>query len=183
MAVPALPADVTDGNATSAAHQNTILDHTQWWRDTRPLFQGSGITGTTISTATFTEYGHGLVSATFHQTPLTNTGTFTVASTTNADGAYNVEVTDAGIYEGFWGVQFASNATGRREAAALKNGESSAANQAIRVPAVSGNATEIAVPFAFDCAAGDELSVTLYQNSGGVLAVTPWLYVKWVQST
>ena len=87
MAVPALPADVSAGNTTSATHQNSILDHVQWWRDTRPLFKGymwDGVVSPAndIVTATNTTMGVGNAGAFaqiggFPTNPLINVGSFT----------------------------------------------------------------------------------------------------------
>ena len=60
MAIPALPADDSDGNDWTAAKVNAIYDHIQLWRDTRPLFNGQALAFSN-ATSTFEVAGFGSV--------------------------------------------------------------------------------------------------------------------------
>ena len=104
MAEPAMPADVSASDTPSSTHQNSILDHLDWWMNSRPLFRGVAAPhtgGAGVATSTFEEIGHGVLTTAFATTPITNTGAFTVAASANPSGLdFNVEVPDAGYYEG-----------------------------------------------------------------------------------
>ncbi len=184
MAIPALPSDDSDGNDWNAAKVNAIYDHIQLWRDTRPLFKGQHGTADAgaYATATTYELGHGTSSATFLVTPLTNIGAFTVASVANGDSVYNIEVSEAGHFEGFWNVSFSADTGGYRSVIPLLNSVT-IVGSTVTADAMSGAATLISAPFEVDCADNDELSVDIFQNSGNTLSVDAWLFVKWVQST
>ena len=183
MAIPALPSDDSDANDWNAAKVNAISDHLQLWRDTRPLFKGVAVSGT-VATSTFVDWGHGTSSATFQTAPITNVGSFAVSSDANPDGRYNVEVPEAGHYEGTWHLVFAADNAGLRRADPQLNSSTITAASVLQISAGSALETRMSVPFEVDCtAAGDELSVLVWQNSGSGSAVTAWLSVKWVQST
>ena len=185
MAVPALPSDDSDGNDWTAAKVNAIYDHVQWWRDTRPLFKGQGTTTAGVAHATLFEVGMGSVSGTFEATPTTNVGGWTVSTSANGDGEYNIEVPEAGIYEGFWHVDWQTFANGTRDIYPRLNSASISGSRA----SAHANTTDVAIrqsaPFQVDCAAGDELSVEIYETNASTsgLTYTVWLSVKWVQST
>ena len=155
MAIPALPADDSDGNDLNAAKVNAIYDLLQLFRDTRPVFKGaSRSSGTSIADATTVEVGFGSVSGTFTNTPGINVGGFTVGSSINGDSQYNLVIPEAGIYAGFWHVEWASHATGRR----------------------------ILDPN-FDSAPGTAVKSVVAPASGGVTAQTAWFLTDQADAT
>ncbi len=185
MAIPALPADDSDSNDWNASKVNVVYDHLQLWRDTRPLFKGQAhiFLAGELATSTTEEIGHGGISATFEVTPTTNISAFTVASGANADGYYNIEVPEAGHYEGFWHVQFSANTSGYRQVSPELNSVA-IPGSGMKLDALSSGVTWVQASFEADCtSAGDELSVSIFQSSGSSLAATTYLFVKWVQST
>ena len=98
MAFPALPTSPANNSGAAASWARSVRDMLEWFRDTRPLFRGTAETPLNLSSGTAQEIGHGAVASTFDNTPDTNVGTFTVASGANGDGAFNIEVPDAGFF-------------------------------------------------------------------------------------
>lgn len=184
MAVPTLPSDKSAGNDWDETDTNLIYDHLQWWRDTRPLFKGAGVTVTNLASGTEREFGFGTSSGTFATTPAINVGSWSVATTTNTASEYNVEVPEAGIYYGVWKATIEANTGGSRQMQPQLNGSDISLGAVVTGPALGGSATTVACPFMVDCAADDELSLDFLQNSGSALDVTGTsLICWWVQST
>ena len=187
MAIPSLPSDDSDGNDWTAAKVNAIYDHLELWCDTRPLFKGEASNGSgtlTLTTSTFVEVSFGISASTFDETPITNVGSFTVASGANADSYYNIEIPETGYYEGVWHVQFATHGTGYRHVQPQRNSANIPGTRIRAISSGSAATTEISAPFAIDMTGGsDDLSVEVWQDSGISLNYEAYLFVKWVQAT
>lgn len=83
-------------------------------------------------------------------------------------GAGGVTVSAAGYYEVAFSGEFAANATGRRFACIMRNGSETTEVNRFTVPAnTAANGTGLVLPgVGVICAAGDVLTVGVYQDSG-----------------
>lgn len=88
------------------------------------------------------------------------------------DSTYDITVPFAGQYLALAHGVFASNSTGRRRIGIGVNGASPASDREITIDGVTGEATKIVLSVVLDLAAGDDLRVEVFQNSGGTLALT-----------
>ena len=184
MAVPPLPADVTTGGVTSAAHQNSILDLLAFFRDDRPAFYGRSTIDVGVgqeSTSGVDEKlhfddGFGAVPA-----PVVNVGGWT---SDIAD--QGIVVPETGLYEISARVSFVGNATGMRLAWLLDTSaeiDGSRVQQANNGSASSATQISTATSLRFLTASTDKIGVSVRQNSGTILVVHGWLTARWVGSS
>lgn len=97
--------------------------------------------------------------------------------TTSASG---VTIAAAGWYDVVFGGEFVANATGRRFACILRNGaEAAEVNRFTVASNTAANGTGLVLPGAsINCAAGDVISIGVFQDSGGALNLSAGAYMK-----
>jgi hypothetical protein len=159
--------NVATGDVYTAASHNAILQNLAGYR-VPPMCIVSTDTNVAITTATETALA--FQSASTPNTDMTLTaGT---SSSTLANGG-KVTVTTAGVYLVTFSILFASNATGVRGAAVIKNGTGTwfAGTSALQdnSAANSGGAQMVKGSGLLSLAANDYLQLTVYQTSGGNL--------------
>jgi hypothetical protein len=181
MAVPALPSSETAGNVYTAAKVNAIYDHLQWHRDTGPVFKGQAWKSNfgLVSTSTTTTLGFG-TGGSFENTPIINAGGWTVQGSDS--DPESLVVPEPGLYAVTVQVRYGNDNTGYRRAALVINGtvETSIYTQ---VGAAPTQDTFISASGIIDVAAGAQLDIQAYQNSGSSLASTVYLSAHWIRST
>ncbi len=184
MAVPALPGDDSDGNDWTAAKVNAIYDHVQWWRDTRPLFKGSGYTDNggsqlEVSTATNTTIGFGS-GGSFATAPEINIGSWTVQAS-DADPE-SLVVPESGIYMISHVVEWEGNSTGLRFSQVVVGATPQTETKSTTSPDTVTNAGTGSTSY-FDLASGAQLDLQVWQNSGTTIDAVGWITALWIQST
>ena len=180
MAVPGLPVDEITGQVWGIGKVNAVIDHLQWWRDTRPLFKGQMNT-TEVDPETLTEIVPGATASTFANTPTHNIGGWTVSATPNSIQGFGLVVPEDGLYEGFWNVQMDTSTTGYRIIQPLMNGQKILGAR-LQIDSTAGQPFWNSAPFTADLKAGGTMSCQVWHNTTAPLTTTTWLSVKWIQS-
>lgn len=179
MTVPSLPAAQSAGVAP-LAWANDVVDLLQWLRDDRPILKVRGgndpiVTGTT----TEVEFSDGFGTFPTVSTPIVNVGGFTPGTS----GDVGVYIPETGLYEVSANATWSSDPSGVRTLRLLDGGATIPAGDD-RVPALgSSTSTTHSVLTRHYFTAGDELGVSVTQNSGGNLDCTVYLEAKWVGSS
>lgn len=178
MVVPALPSSQSSGAVAPVSWADDVRDLLEFLRDDRPLFRGRAVE-TLFNSGVTNERGFGVGASTFSNTPITNVGGFTVSSSANTSSQYNLEVPEAGYYEGFWNVEFAAGTTGTRILTPQYN-SAGITGTSISSDPTSAGVKSMSVPFAVDCSVDDELSLDITHSNGSGLNTIVTLFVRWI---